>query len=77
VRFCSVELLGFYRGLVDEHDGNVVFDWVNAVAICTFQGFRILAVFERFLAGRTNQNFQQFFAKHGEIVREKATAAAV
>lgn len=45
------------RGLIDQHDRDVVLYRVNPVALRTFQAFRILAVLERLLTGWTNQHF--------------------
>jgi hypothetical protein len=56
---------GFDGGFVDEHDGNVVFNPVDAVAIRAFEGFGILAMFEGLFAGRTDQDVEQIFGDHG------------
>ena len=56
---------------IDQHDGNVVLDWIDPVTLGAFQGFRVLTVFERLFAGRTNQNFQKVFGNHNLcIVRQ-------
>lgn len=52
------------RCLIDQHDWYVVFDRVNAMALRAFQTFRALTVFERLLAGRADQHFQQAFVDH-------------
>ncbi len=52
------------RRLIDQHDGDVVFHRVDPVALRTLQSLRILAVFERLLARRTNQDFQKVFGNH-------------
>jgi hypothetical protein len=57
---------GFDGGFVDEHDGDVIFDAVDAVAIRAFQGFRILAVLEGLFAGGADEDFQKIFGDHGE-----------
>ena len=65
------------RGLVDQHDGDVVFDRIDAVTLGTLQAFGVLAILERLLAGRTNQNFQQIFGDHDLcIVRQRRDKAS-
>ena len=46
------------RGLIDQHDGDVVLDRIDPVTLFALQTLRVLAVLEPLLAGRTNQNFQ-------------------
>jgi len=53
------------RGLVDQHDWNVVFDGVHAMALRALQAFGILAIFERLFIGWANQHFQKIFGDHG------------
>ena len=55
---------GFDGRFIDQHDRNIVFYRVDSVALGALQGFRILAVFERLLARRTDQDFQKFFGNH-------------
>lgn len=62
---------GFDGGLVDQHDGDVIFDPVDAVAAGALQGFGILAVLESLLAGGADQNIQQIFGDHGENCTRK------
>jgi hypothetical protein len=67
----STILLRLNRGLIDQHDGNVVFHRIDAVALLALQALRVLPVFERLLTGWTNQNFQELFGKHNfDIVRQ-------
>ena len=54
----SPENLGLDHGLIDQHDGDVVLDRINPVALRTLQTLRVLTVRERLLAGRAHQNFQ-------------------
>jgi hypothetical protein len=54
---------------VDQHDRDIVFHGVDAVAMGALQAFRILAVFERLLVGGANEDFQQVFGEHGGIVQ--------
>lgn len=62
--------LGLDRGLVDKHDGDVVFYPIHTMAVRTLQGFRILTIFEGLLALRTNQHVEKVFRKHdSSIVR--------
>jgi hypothetical protein len=65
LRLGQAQSRGFDGGLVNEHDGNVVFDRVYAVALRTLQAFGVLAVLERLLTGGTDQNVQQIFGNHG------------
>ena len=53
------------RSLIDQHDRNVVFDWVHAVALRALQALWILAIFKRLLVGWANQHFQKIFGNHG------------
>jgi hypothetical protein len=46
------------RRLVDEHDGNVVFHPIHAMAVRALQGFGILTIFEGSFALRTNQHIE-------------------
>src|ERR1700686_1669949 len=46
------------RGLIDQHDGDVVLDRIDPVTLLALQGLRALTVFECLFARRTNQNFQ-------------------
>lgn len=45
-------------GLIHQHDRNVVFHQIHAVALGAFEAFGSLTVFECLLAGRADQNFQ-------------------
>ena len=51
-------------GLVDEHDGKVIPNRINATAPRTLQALGILTVFKLRLASRANQHFQKFFGQH-------------
>ena len=63
--------LGLDRRLINQHDGDVVFYRIDPVALGTFQAFRVLAVFKRLLASRTNEHFQKVFGNHDVcIVRQ-------
>jgi hypothetical protein len=63
--------LGFDGGFVDQHDGNVVLDSIYAVTLRALQGFRVLTVFERLLAGGTHEDFKEIFGEHTRnIVRQ-------
>ena len=54
----NIPQLGFDRGFVDQHDGDVVFDRVDTAALGTLEALRVLAIFQRLLAGGANQKFQ-------------------
>jgi hypothetical protein len=62
--FVRGRLLRFGGGFIDQHDGDVVLDCIDPVALLALQALRILAVLERLFAGRTDQDFQQFFGNH-------------
>jgi hypothetical protein len=49
-------------GLVNEHDGNVVLDFVNQAALVTDEAVAILVQANVPLALGTGQDFQEFFA---------------
>jgi len=69
--------LGLDCCFVDEHDGNIVFHWVNAVAAGALKAFRALPVFERLLARRTNQDLEKVFGEHdASIVLQKRPRGA-
>lgn len=50
--------------LIDQHDGDVVFDRVDPMALGALQTLRALAIFERLLTGRTDQHLQKGFVDH-------------
>jgi hypothetical protein len=54
---------------VDEHDGDVVFDRIDALTLSALEGLRILAVDEGLLAGGADENFEQLRGDHQGIVR--------
>ena len=61
------------RGFIDQHDGNIVFHRIDAVALGALQTLRTLAVHERLLAGWANQNVEKIFGNHnGRVVRHQS-----
>ncbi len=63
------------RGLIDQHDRDIVLDRIDAVALGALQTLGILSVLERLLAGRADQDFEQFFGNHDlRIVRQLRSA---
>lgn len=66
--------LGFEGRFVDQHDGNVVLDSIDAVTLGALQAFWILAILERVLAGGTNQDFEEIFGKHDESIVRRIKA---
>jgi hypothetical protein len=62
----SAESGAFDRGLVHQHDGDVVFYRIHPVALRTLQALRAVAVLEGLLARGTDQNFQQLLGNHDE-----------
>jgi hypothetical protein len=57
---------GFNGGFVDEHDGNVILDSIDAVTVRAFQCFGILAICEGSSARGADQDVQELFGDHGE-----------
>lgn len=51
-------------GLVDQHDGDVVFDRVDSMALLALQALGAGAVFEFGFAGRTHEDFEEFPGEH-------------
>ena len=50
----------FDCGFVDEHHGNVVADWINALALDAFQRAAVRFELDVCLASRTSEYFQKF-----------------
>jgi len=50
----------FDGGFVDEHHGNIVADWVNALALDAFQGAPVRLELDCSFASRTREYFQEF-----------------
>ena len=62
--------------LIDEHVGDVVVHRIDTMALRALQGLWTLAILERHLAHRANQDFQQIFLDHdGDIVRQTRLSA--
>ena len=56
----------FDRGFVDEHNGNVVANRINAFALDAFQRAAVRFHFYFCFASRTGENFQEFLTNcHG------------
>ena len=55
-----MSLLVFDRGLVDQHDGNVIFDRIHTVARLAFQSRAVLHRRDRRFAVWTRENLEQF-----------------
>jgi hypothetical protein len=60
--------LRFDHSFIYQHNGDVVFDRIDAMTLHALQAFGILAVFERLLVGGANQHFQQFLGDHQDII---------
>jgi hypothetical protein len=54
----SLPILLLDFGLIHQHDRDVVFHQIHAVAPGAFEAFGSLTVFECLLAGRADQNLQ-------------------
>jgi hypothetical protein len=65
----GLDASGFDRRLIDQHDGDFVFHWVNAVAGATLQTLGVLTVVHRLLARGTDERFEKVFVEHAEILR--------
>jgi hypothetical protein len=53
------ELL-FNLRFINQHDRDIIFDWVNALALNAFEPSLIGCQFNSLLTQRANQDFQQF-----------------
>ena len=56
--------LGLDGCFINQHDGNVVLNGVDAMTLRALQAFGILAIFERLLIGWANEHFKKFFSDH-------------
>jgi hypothetical protein len=63
--------LGLDSSFIHQHDGDIVFDRVNPVALCALQALWILAVLERLLAGGTNQHVEEVFGEHDCVLYDR------
>lgn len=50
--------LGFERGLIHQHDGDVVFHRIHPVTLGALQTLGIWPILQRLLARRTDQHLQ-------------------
>jgi len=58
-------------GLLDEHDWDVVHNWIDAAASGASQAFLLFSQLDRFFAGRADENIQQFLGDgHNRILKE-------
>ena len=64
----ALRLLGLDGSLVHQHNGDVVLHRVYPMALLAFQALGILAVLERLLARRTDQDFQQVLGNHHKSI---------
>jgi len=63
---CGNRLGVFDDSLVNQHDGYVVPNWVHSAAGGALKALRRLPMFERRLAGRANQDGEQFVGDHSQ-----------
>jgi hypothetical protein len=68
--------LRFDRRLIHQHDRNIVFHRIDPTTLRTFKSFRVLPIFERLLAGRTNEDLQQFLGNHDLALYDRAVIAS-
>jgi hypothetical protein len=68
-------LLAFHGGFIHQHDGDIVFHRIDAMALHALQALGILAVFEWLFARGANQNFQQIFGNHDNGIVLKIRAS--
>ena len=67
-RTCSV--LGWVGySFVDQQNRNVISHWVDAAALPAFQALSVVFHYQRFLANRTDQNFEKILGNHDAILR--------
>jgi hypothetical protein len=69
--------LRFDCRFVHQHDGNVVLHSIDAATLCALQGFWILAIFERLLAGGANEDFEQVFGEHTRNIVRRTLADGI
>jgi hypothetical protein len=55
------------RRLVDQHDRNVIFYGVDAMALLALEGLGGLTIFEPLLAGGADQDFEQILIDHDVV----------
>lgn len=55
-------------GGVDQHDGDIVLDWVDAAADAAFQAGAGLIHDHRLSADRANQHIKQILGDHGAYI---------
>lgn len=58
-------------GFIQQHDRNLVANRVNPAAFRTLQALAAIFHRQRFLAGRANQNIEQFLRNHASILRHR------
>src|ERR1700693_2854477 len=69
------KLFGFDAGFVEQHDGDVVADRIDAAAGGALQSLLVGRRFDRRLALRANQNIEQFFRDCHSIPPAQSTVA--
>ena len=60
-------LRGFYGSGVDQHDGDVVLDGVDAAAFAAFQAVAVVENY-RFLANGANKHLEKILRNHGAFI---------
>jgi hypothetical protein len=56
---------GFDGGFVDEHVRDVLFDFIDSVALRALQGLGVLTVFKGLFVCRADENIEEFLGEHG------------
>jgi hypothetical protein len=61
-------LRGVYGGGVDQHDRDVVLDWINAAAFPTLQTAAVAVKNYRLLANGANEHIEKILRNHGVFI---------
>lgn len=64
-------LRGIDGGFVHQHDGDVVFDGIDAAALGAFERLSFVFQFERLFAERADEKIEQLLRNHGRILGER------
>jgi len=61
-------LLGVYGSGVDQHDGDVVLDWINTAAFATLQTAAVVVESHWLFANRANEHIKKILRNHGAFI---------
>lgn len=68
IREWETGLAGFDRGFIQQKDGNIVAYGIDASTLAALQGLAIVLEHQRLLAYGADENVEQIFGKHDEII---------